>query len=394
MLIKHLLTSYAFPRDVRMLLLIQGAMNGSHFMTVPLLALHMSNTLRFSSVALGTVMSVNLISAQALPLIVGPITDRLGYGRVMAAGLWLRAIGFVGFSITSGATAWTCFALAAGAGVACYETAVYGAFARQPKSLRSAVFTANNQMLNLGTMLGPLIGGVAGLGDARLIFAASAFLFGSIGLSAFRLSSAAPEVSTRRPMFANLCVTLGDRSLWNLIAAILPWFFLFAQLYVAFLLHAARLAGSHAAPFIYVVNGLVGMLFMICARRWLAGVDPLVAIKYAYVAAAFAFTSVAAMDFIGWFLLFVASYTVVETIMLTSIEATAASLAAEGSQATFFGIVSAAGSVSAVAGYFAGSWLVANRTTLEAWVTFGTVAVAGFALSVRLSSEVRRISTD
>ena len=33
-----------FSRDIRALLRIQGVMNASHFMTVPLLALHMSMT--------------------------------------------------------------------------------------------------------------------------------------------------------------------------------------------------------------------------------------------------------------------------------------------------------------------------------------------------------------
>lgn len=395
MFAKHLFTSHALPRDVRMLLLMQGAMNASHFMTVPLLALHMSITLHFSSLELGTVMSVNLISAQALPLIVGPIADRVGSRRVMAVGLWLRAMGFVGFSISSGAIAWTCFALAAGAGVACYETAVYATFARLPKSLFSDVFTSNNQMLNLGTMLGPMIGGLAGLVDARFAFTASAALFGLLGLAAFRLRGAHPDVTTQHPMLSNLRVTIGDRNLWNLIAAALPWFFLFPQLYVAFPLHAGRLAGTHAASAIYVVNGAVGLSFMVCARRWLARLDPLVAIKYAYLAAAFAFASVAAMDFIGWFLLFVAGYTVIETIMLPSIETTAASLAAEESQGTFFGILSAAGSLSGVAGYFAGSWLVANRTTFETWAAFGAVAVIGFALSARLNSDAScRAATD
>ncbi len=52
-----------FSRDIRALLRIQGVMNASHFMTVPLLALHMSMTLHFSAAALATVMSANLVSA-------------------------------------------------------------------------------------------------------------------------------------------------------------------------------------------------------------------------------------------------------------------------------------------------------------------------------------------
>jgi MFS transporter, DHA1 family, multidrug resistance protein len=45
-------TGPVFSRDIRVLLRIQGVMNASHFMTVPLLALHMSMTLHFSAAAM------------------------------------------------------------------------------------------------------------------------------------------------------------------------------------------------------------------------------------------------------------------------------------------------------------------------------------------------------
>ncbi|CAB3742382.1 MFS transporter [Paraburkholderia rhynchosiae] len=119
-------TGPTFSRDVRTLLRMQGVMNASHFMTVPLLALHMSITLHFNSVALATVMSANLLSAQALPLIAGAVADRFGSRQMMALGLGLRGLGFLGFGVTNDVTAWVCFALAAGSGVACYEAGLYG----------------------------------------------------------------------------------------------------------------------------------------------------------------------------------------------------------------------------------------------------------------------------
>ncbi|MFM0158744.1 MFS transporter, partial [Paraburkholderia sediminicola] len=123
-----------FSRDIRALLRMQGVMNSSHFMTIPLLALHMTMTLHFSSVALATVMSANLLSAQVLPLIAGAVADRFGSRRMMALGLWLRGLGFLGFSVTNDVTAWVCFAFAAGSGVACYEAGLYGILGRRPKA--------------------------------------------------------------------------------------------------------------------------------------------------------------------------------------------------------------------------------------------------------------------
>lgn len=379
MLIKAHSTNPTFARGIGALLRMQGLMNASHFMSVPLLALHMSMTLHFSSVALATVMSVNLLSAQALPLIAGAVADRFGSRRMMALGLWLRGLGFLGFGITTDVTAWVCFAFAAGSGVACYEAGLYGILGRQPKASLPALFAANNQMLNMGTAVGPIIGGVAALSDARFSFAASALLFGLLGATVCRMKVESSKTSDRRPVLSSLHTAASNRNLWRLIAAALPWFFLFPQLYVAFPLYAGRLAGTHAASAVYVVNGVIGLTFMLSAKRWLVRINPATSIMYAYLAAAIAFTSVTAFNNLGWFLLFIAGYTVIETIMLPALETMTGSLAIDGSQGTFFGAFSAAGALGGSAGYYTGSWLILNGTSLETWAIFGSVGAIGFA---------------
>jgi MFS family permease len=123
-----------WPTDIRRLLWMQGLMNASHFMTIPLLALYMSANLHFSAAALASVMSANLLCAQALPLAAGAVADRFGSHRLITLGLLLRGLGFLGFSYLDGPVAWVGCAAIAGTGVACYEGGVYGLFGRQPKA--------------------------------------------------------------------------------------------------------------------------------------------------------------------------------------------------------------------------------------------------------------------
>ncbi|CAN7546956.1 MFS transporter [Caballeronia sp. LjRoot31] len=383
-------TGPTFSRDIRALLLIQGVMNASHFMTVPLLALHMSMTLHFSAAALATVMSANLVSAQVLPLMTGAVADRFGSRRMMALGLWLRGLGFIGFGVTNDVTAWVCFAFVTGSGVACYEGGLYGILGRQPKASLSTLFAANNQMLNMGTAVGPIIGGLAGLADARFAFAGSALLFGLLGAAVFRLKVGLSETSECRPVLSSLRATATNRGLWRLIVVALPWFFLFPQLYVAFPLYAGRLAGPHAASAVYVVNGVIGLTFMLSMKRWLVRINPMKATMYAYLAAAIAFASVAFLDGVGWFLLFIAAYTIIETIMLPALETMTASLAIDGSQGTFFGALSATGALGGAAGYYTGSWLILNGTSLETWTIFGSVGVLGFVASALILPAIPR----
>ena len=96
--------------------------------------------------------------------------------------------------------------------------------------------------------------------------------------------------------------------------------FRFPPLYVAFPLYAGRLAGPHAASAVYVVNGVIGLAFMLSAKRWLVRINPATSTAYAYLAAAIAFCSVAAFDDLAWFLLFIAGYTAIETAMLPALD--------------------------------------------------------------------------
>ncbi|WP_324157727.1 hypothetical protein [Paraburkholderia sp.] len=129
---------------------------------------------------------------------------------------------------------------------------------------------------------------------------------------------------------------------------------------------------------------------MLSTKRWLVRINPVISTVYAYLAAAIAFTSVAALDGLGWFLLFIAGYTVIETIMLPALETMTASLAIDGSQGTFFGMLSAAGALGGAAGYYTGSWLILNGTSLETWTIFGGAGAIGFAASALILPTIQR----
>ena len=65
-------------------------------------------------------------------------------------------------------------------------------------------------------------------------------------------------------------------------------------LYMSTALHFSAVAGPHAASAVYVVNGVVGLSFMNLAKRWLIRTNPVLSVRYAYLAAAIVFASVSA----------------------------------------------------------------------------------------------------
>lgn len=384
MTVEFAVTRADWPAAIQRLLWMQGLMNASHFMTVPLLALHMSSNLQFGALALASVMSANLLCAQMLPIAAGTIADRLGSERLISLGLLLRGAGFLGFCAFDGVTAWTVSAMLAGTGVACYEGGVYALFGRQPKARLAQVFAANNQMLNVGAAVGPILGGLAAMLNVRFAFAASAVVFTGLGVislcSQFGVNSEPP----RPPVLQGLKRALTHRGLLRLILVALPWFFLFPQLYVAFPVYAGKLAGPYGTLAVYVVNGVAGLLFLSLMERWLLSTAAGFLVTGAYLLASVAFASVCVVSGISGFLLFIVVYTVIETILLPTFETLTAALAPEGSQGAFFGVLSAAGALAGGAGYYVGSWLILNCGSTATWLTFGSVGMLGVLMSILL----------
>ena len=378
-----------FPAHIRSLLWTQLFMNASHFMTVPLLALFLSHDLKLGPIELGTVMAVNLLCAQSLPLLAGPVIDRFGAKLAMVCGQLLRAVGLLGFVVSPYHHAILVpAACLMGSGVAIYETAVFGIFGREPRLTVAEIFAANNQMLNLGVIVGPAIGMTAGIASARLCFAGSAALFFVLAIFSLLRPGVERADSPRSAMLKSIRSALTDRDFRFLMAAAMPWYFLFPQLYVFFPIYLSRVAQGRLSALIYIVNGVVGVIFMVVAKRWLVATPPQRILIGAYAAAALLFASVSLSENVIWFFVFVGGYTVVETAIQPAIQTLASNLAKEGSQSTFFGTLSIAGAISGAAGYYTGSWLVLGAGRYEAWLIFGCVGLCGVIFSILFRSRV------
>lgn len=373
-----------FPQRIRHLLWGQLCMNASHFMTVPLLAVFLSRDLGLGPAALATVMGANLLWAQSLPLLAGPLVDRYGAKPALVLGLCLRAVGLAGFASQSDTVLLVFSACLCGAGVAVYESALFGVLGREPPERLSAVFAANNQMLNLGVIVGPVLGALGSAFSVRACFAVSAVLFGMLSLRAWRQPAMDGAHTPASGGWRSLRSALTHRPFQLLVCAAMPWYFLFPQLYVAFPIYLKNLSESGSTAPIYVVNGIVGVGFMVLARQWLVRTPPRQLLLVAYTAAALLFASVALTDSLLWFYLFVVGYTVVETTILPALETLTSTVAPDGSQGTFFGVLSVAGALAGTAGYYVGSWLVVDGARATAWLVFGAVGALGVVLTLVL----------
>lgn len=394
MLRKSIENYKAVPALVWKVLITQFLMNSSHFMTVSLLAVYMVNTLKFGAWEVATVMTSNLISAQVLPFLFGLMADRYGFRFFMAGGLLLRSLGLIGFAFGHGWVTLSAMALVMGIGVAMYESSVYPFFSKQPLPIATRAFVLNNQMLNLGVVVGPLMSGFLLMYDIRLAFVVSSFLFGCLGLWVFAQKDIDSAFVKGTVLIVSLRRVLTDRRFFFFLVAVVPWYFLFAQLYVSFPIYLSQLAGAAAVPKMFLVNGLVGLVFMVGTMAVMENTAPRTVLPRVYVMASVFFFSAPLLPTVWWFLLFIGCYTMVETLILPAIETLVTELAPDGSQSTFFGALSVASAIGGSMGYYAGSWMTLNMNGRTMWSIFSAVGAIGFALSFWFVRTQRELVSD
>ena len=104
-------------------------------------------------------------------------------------------------------------------------------------------------MLNLGVIVGPAIGMTAGIASARLCFAGSAALFFVLAIFSLLRPGVERADSPRSAMLKSIRSALTDRDFRFLMAAAMPWYFLFPQLYVFFPVYLSRVAVCQRFPF-------------------------------------------------------------------------------------------------------------------------------------------------
>lgn len=379
------------PRDVRRLLLAQFILNVSTFMAFPLMAVYMARGLHFSAAEIGTVLSIHLIGARALPIITGPLSDRFGFRGLMVLGLALRAVGFCGFGIVSSFAMISATTLAIGLGTSLYESAVYGIFGRQPAGQAPQVFVVNNLLLNLGVVAGPMFGAYLVGFNAIAPFYVSGALFACMAVWCIGFGHLDRTYLSRSAFLSGWGAVVRDRVFLLFLLATFAWWFLFSQLFVLFPILGARLTGSEAgASAVFTANGIAGLVFVGASLLVFRRISQHQVLLWSYIFLAALYSLAGLGEGFAWLLGIVVAYTFAETMILPAIESLTAELAHEGKQATFFGAVGLSWGLGGGLGNYVGSWLaIGDRSAAVIWGTLALAALVGVALSARFNMVAR-----
>ena len=367
------------------LLCLQFVMSASHFMVVPILAVYLSN-LGHGPFEIATTVTLLVFSARLLTVVTGPLADLHGTRFLVAIGLAGRAIGFFGFFQFSDWRVLSLFALVAGFGAAAFESGSYRWFAsRRDKDSRRA-FVMNNQALNLGVVVGPILGMglLVLLEEQQEIFLAAGLVFVVllVVLPFLQLPSLG-RAKCHGPARANLVRPLADRRFLFFVATTLPWWVLFSQLYVSLPILAVDFGGgTNSSNLMFLVNGVVGFVFAFASLALFDALPPAVLVLGSYAFLTIVFVLAPLSEAFFWFLIVVGLYTLGETLILPAIRATVAEMARAGSEATFLGFSNIAWVGGGAVGTYVGSWLVVQNSAGWMFMAFALVAGIGLAGSV------------
>lgn len=359
-------------------LLSQLLMNMAAFTAMPFLAVYLRKDLQFSASEIGTIVSAMIVSGRVLQIVTGPLADRLGSHAMMIAGLLLRAAGFAGFAFLVGFGELVLLALLAGLGSALYDPSVNGTFAAQPAAVRPRVFMLRNQFLNIGVVIGPMLGAaLVGHGVRAPFLSAAACFVALAGL----LAAAGPLASApaRRPSLReNYRAALGHRPFLAFWGVIVLWWMLFSQLFVSLPVKALEIGGSERwVSTVFLVNGVTGTAAILLVHQLNKRLPVHRALIVGVALAALGLGLVPLVPAMAWLLACTLIYTLGESITQPCADVIVAGFADERTGATFFGLYSASYALGVTLGNYLGSWLVVHLAGAGPWLVYAAIGALG-----------------
>jgi MFS family permease len=261
------------------LLQVGGLMNSfGNGLALPFLVIYLHNVRGFSLGTAGLVVAVSSFAQLVAGVVAGPLIDRVGAKRTLAAGLVLQAFGYGLLPLVR--EPWEAFALIAieGAGSAGFWPSQSTLISRlTPAARRHAAFAQQRVTMNLGIGLGGLAAGSIALVDDPTTFTvlfvldAVTFLAYVVVLAFIHDPGVAPEDAGDAP--ASYAPVLRHKTflgLWTLNFLFVAAGYSLFNLLPAFARDQAGLSERQIGA-IFFINTLAIVLAQLPISRWIEG---------------------------------------------------------------------------------------------------------------------------
>ncbi|MCM3737814.1 MFS transporter [Bacillus cytotoxicus] len=382
----------SFSLSIRFVLFSSFFMTLGHFAVMAFLAIYLSNSLHFSAMQVGTILTALTITSRVFPLCTGILADRIGYITMMIAGMMLRGIGFLALGIFSGFHTIMLATIFVGFGTAFYEPSARAVFGSQPAHIRKDTFTYLNLFLNGGAIIGPIIGSILLRLNPMYPFIFTGSLMLVLAFLFFLLRSHFHVTVHETQLLTGLKVA-GQNKLFLSFSLIMVFFYtMFTQLTVALPLHMNNLShDQNLVGLVITINAITGFLFMIAFKYLFKKYHALSLVKYGVLLMGLSFLLIPFSFHPNWLLVCVILFTIGETLVLPNADIAVANFSNEQYTATYFGFFQLSLALGFTIGNYTGTFFTKYWQNMSfPWIIFGLLGVVGFSLLHFLNRSVTK----
>ncbi|QBD81488.1 MFS transporter [Ktedonosporobacter rubrisoli] len=370
----------------RLLLTSAFLMNVGQFMILPFLAVYLTTTLHYPAWQVGTLLSANILCTRALPLAAGMIGDRLSHSTTILTGILVRSLGFLGLALFQSFPFLLGATLLMGTGGALYNPSIHSVFAAQPAEQHKRIFSTLNQVLNLGAVLGPLLGSLLLLFGPQLPFFGGSGLFFLIALTLFFFRQQYRTSATRTQLVDSFRQVLGHKHFMLFTLFMVLFWILFTQLTVAFPLEAFRIShNDFYVSAVYWVNGGTGFVLMaIVLKKVFQRYNPMYLVSIGMLCTGLGFALIQFFHTGFWLLCCVGIYTLGETLVLPGSDMVVADISTSSQEnaGAFFGMFSLSWALGGAIGNYLGTALIESGDPAWSWTLYGLIGLVGCILTL------------
>lgn len=374
------------PAPAWVLLIGSFLLGVGYFMVIPLLTVHMTQTLNLSLASTGIIVGVITLVQKGFSVVGGFLADIIDRRKIFLIGLLLRTVGFVGYAVATNFTGLLVAAVVASLGGALATPLIPAALSTfSNDSNRHVVFAARQVAANVAAALGPMVGALLLFFGPLTAFWGSAVIHAIVVVFAWLMLPNLGQPAGSQPTLAGILRTLrGDQRFLAFCTVIIGFWFIHTQLLVAFPLRAIAILNTGSeqqqaslVSLLFLINGISVIILQVVATPLIARLRPIMAFQAGVLLCAIGLLLAGVLDGqVGLFTAIIV-FSAGEVLALPGLDLMISGMAPEAIVSVYFGISSLAWAIGGSVGSVAGGQLLESvgTDTLLPWLVFLGVGV-------------------
>lgn len=360
------------------------------FMVIPLISVHYVDGLGFAAAFVGMTLAVRQLLQQGTTLFGGMLADRIGARNLIAAGVLIRAVGFVSLAWASTPTLLLLAMILSALGGALFDAPSRAALAAlAPPEARARVYALNAMVSGIAMTTGPLIGAALMRLDFQFVCLAAALCFVIVFLISIVMLPPVNVALEQQQLGFGFKLVMRDYTFLSFTALLMGYWFLWVQITLSLPLVAEQLTGtSDSVGIVYALNaGLTVILQYPLMRLVESRLPPVAILVMGITLMALGLGLVGLVESFPALLGCVVIFAIGVVFANPTQQSVTAELADSRALGSYFGISSMALAFGGGAGNLSGGWLIdfarASELHWLPWMIFCLVGlVCAFSMAL------------